>query len=119
MIGVVVGGSGGRISAMTASDRASFSGASTTAMKSPSSMATLWWLPPEMRQTPEAIWVERTTTGGTVASCTLSGTATGSAATSAAASVTVISIELWPGLMRGSPWWEWMTVEKITPSKSW
>ena len=71
-----------------------------------------------MRQTPEAIWVERTTTGGAAASCTLPGAAGASASTSAAAAVTVISIELWPGLMRGSPWCEWMTVGNITPPKS-
>ena len=104
---------------MTASDRASLCGASTTARKSSNSTPMLWWLPPDTRQTPGAICVDRTTTGGTVASRTTSGiTSSRSRSRSTCTPVTVISIELWPGLSRGSPWCECSTVGNITPSKS-
>ena len=108
-----------RSSAITPSDRASFCGASTTAMKSSNSTATLWCVPPDTRHTPDAIWVERTTTGGTSACATASGTSSGSGSTFARSSPTVISIELWPGWTLGSPWCECSTVGNITPSKSW
>ena len=63
-----------RVSAITASERGSSSGASTTATKSRNSTATLWCDPPAMRQTPWPSCVDSTLTAGAVAARTLSGT---------------------------------------------
>ena len=66
--------------AMTASERASFNGASTTMLSSRRSMATLWWVPPLMYQIPSASFSAVASGAGSVALRAVSGTGRSTAA---------------------------------------
>ena len=80
-------------SSITASDRASLSGASMTATKSPNSTATLLCDPPPTSHTPSATTSDATRMGGTVAVCTTSGTVSAASATFTCTSSIVVRLK--------------------------
>ena len=69
------------ISSITASDRASFNGASMTATWSSNSTATLWCEPPAISHTPSDTSSASTRMGGTIAFRAASGTFSAASAT--------------------------------------